>query len=343
MTEQETDPSPIGTEKHNADHGASTKITPVSLIKQFGLFLGWLSGVLVGITGLFYAIGFVATIANLSFLGLDLFLIDYDPFIYLARGANILIFMALEIGELLIVLSPFIIAYPVIRRGLEKLGEALKPSSNRTVIWVIKRAGPYVQPAIYALLFAYVYIILHAYISDFRLLFGVTNVLHNPDPIDGSAKDSMKFAMLCSDAEALKAPFLILSVATILAAFISLLAFRVTAEMRSRQVLMIPFVGVLLTFVFLLPAIYGLLFLQRELVPVSLVMADSSQSEDYYLLGRDGQEFVVWNPDILKTLVFSAKSAKITTIGGRVPLRQAHPALRNACDLGSRASGSGGD
>ena len=303
----------------------------MGVVKQFGLFLGWLSGTLIGITGLFYAIGFIATIANLSFLGLDLFLIDYDPFIYLARGANTLIFMSLEIGDLLIVLSPFIVLYPVFRRGLRKLSQALDSSSSEWRIQLGQRLKPYVPPAAYVLLFAYVYVILHAYITKFRLIFGVTNVLHNPDPIAGAATDSLKYALLCGDADALRGPFIVLAIATIVAALVTLLAYRTTAAMRSRQLLMIPFLGVLVMFVFLLPAVYGVMFLQRELAPVTLVMSELGQSKDYYLISRSAQRFMLWDPIRFETVVLQEKSVSVATIGSRESLKGIHPALQHAC------------
>ena len=202
-------------------HNAPPAVTPMRLLRGFGVFLGWLSGSLVGITALFYAIGFLASITALSFFGLNIFLLGYDTLVYLARGANALMFFTLELGRVLIILSPLIAIYPLLRRGAAALKTRLQGPIEK-----IPFHGPLSRSwrgALYGLLFIYMYFILDRYIPQFNQYLGVEGVLQRPSPLP-TAADPWVRNLLCGDGNQLRTNFLILGIVTLLAALVTLWA-----------------------------------------------------------------------------------------------------------------------
>ncbi|MBM9593893.1 hypothetical protein [Roseitranquillus sediminis] len=69
---------------------------PMELVKAFGKLLGWLSGVLAGITAVLYAFGFIATVTHQGMLGLELANTSREPLWYLGLGAQIAARWALQ-------------------------------------------------------------------------------------------------------------------------------------------------------------------------------------------------------------------------------------------------------
>jgi len=60
------------------------------MLKRIGLFLGWLTSVLAGISAVFYSFGFIAEDAQQKLLGLDWASTSRDTVWYLGRGATVL-------------------------------------------------------------------------------------------------------------------------------------------------------------------------------------------------------------------------------------------------------------
>jgi hypothetical protein len=57
-------------------------------LRSLGAALAWLSGSVAGIGAVFYACGYLVTLANLQMLGLDLMAFRYDPASYMQLGGN---------------------------------------------------------------------------------------------------------------------------------------------------------------------------------------------------------------------------------------------------------------
>lgn len=59
------------------------------MLKQFGTFIGWLSGSLAGISAIFYGLGFIATMAEDRLLGIGFAFAIREPEFYLERGGSL--------------------------------------------------------------------------------------------------------------------------------------------------------------------------------------------------------------------------------------------------------------
>lgn len=322
-----TDEIPKELEKREAANSA-VAVTPMRLLRGFGVFLGWLSGSLVGITALFYAIGFLASIATLSFFGLNIFLLGYDTLVYLARGANALMFFTLELGRVLIILSPLIAIYPLLRRGANALKTRLQgPIEKIPFYGVLNRSW---RGTLYGLLFIYMYFILDRYIPQFNQYLGVEGVLQRATPLS-SASEPWVRNLLCGDSNQLRINFLILGIVTLLAALVTLWAYRLTRNMRYRQMMMFPFLAILTMFVFMLPGVYGVTFLAQKLSPVSITGVQGDHGKTFYLIGRGSEHVVAWDAATLDFRFFRSATIGNMTIKPPVSIPQIHPGLKTSC------------
>ena len=312
----------------------------MSLLRGFGVFLGWLSGSIVGVTALFYAVGFLASITALSYFGLNIFLLGYDTLVYLARGANAIMFFALELGRILIILSPVLAVYPLLRKGAKALGERLRGPVQKIPFYeFLKRSW---RGALYGVLFIYMYFMLDRYIPLFNQFLGVEGVLLRPSPLAESSNDSLMRGLLCGRETQLRSNFLILAIVTLIASLVTLWAHRLTRNMPYRQIMMLPFVAILITFVFILPGVYGVTFLGQKLAPVVVPGEKGSDGKGHYLIGRGSEHLVLWDAGALEFRFLRSSEVKKMTIKPPVGIHQIHPGLRTACSGSQGNSKSGG-
>lgn len=318
---------------------SATGVTPVRLLRGFGVFLGWLSGSLVGITALFYAIGFLATIASLSFFGLNIFLLGYDTLVYLARGANALMFFALELGRVLIILSPLIVLYPLIRKGGSALKRRLQgPVKKIPFYGALNRSW---RGGLYGLLFIYMYFILDRYIPQFNQYLGVEGVLQRATPLSGTSDPWLR-SVLCGDGGQLRTNFLILGIVTFLAALVTVWAYRLTRNMRYQQMMLFPFLAILTMFVFMLPGVYGVTFLAQKLSPVTMAGMPGERGKTFYLIGRGSEHVVTWDAATLDFRFFRSATVGSMNIKSPVPIHRIHPGLKTSCKNQNPDDTSGG-
>jgi len=104
---------------HDADFAPPAPPVLASLARGLGATIAWLSGSLAAISAIFYAFGYLATLANLDMLGLDLLAFHYDPTFYIQRGADGLLLSVTAIGGfwlwLFVVLAILAAAYELLR------------------------------------------------------------------------------------------------------------------------------------------------------------------------------------------------------------------------------------
>ncbi len=124
---------------------APTQGDLASLTKAAGKFIGWLSGSLAAVTGILYGFGYLITLSNLHSLGLDFYLFDFDPSLYLTRGANFVLYFTRAISQtlffLIVLTSPLLgFAYFLYRfwlkdRFLAKRGKAVEYVRQYPIVW----------------------------------------------------------------------------------------------------------------------------------------------------------------------------------------------------------------
>jgi hypothetical protein len=158
----------------------------MSLLRALGAAIAWLSGSLAAITAIFYAFGYLATLANLDMLGLDLLAFHYDSSFYIARGADALLLSGTVIGgfwlALFVVLGLFAAAGDMPNR----IGGWL---SAKPLLRLLIHFRMPAKPWLYVLLLA---IILWLVAGSWQMLpfpsdLGVSGVLYS-DTADGAAR-----------------------------------------------------------------------------------------------------------------------------------------------------------
>jgi hypothetical protein len=68
-------------------------------LRTVGSAVAWLSGSLAGIGAIFYAFGYLITLANLDLLGVDLLIFRYDPTTYIHRGSDFLLLSVIIVAK----------------------------------------------------------------------------------------------------------------------------------------------------------------------------------------------------------------------------------------------------
>jgi hypothetical protein len=104
----------------------------MEILKQLGAFMGWVSGVIAGISAVLYVFGFVATTAHQSMLGLNWGVVSRDTLWYLGVGGQVIARWTL-LAFLVFLLV--IVAGEVILRGVRWA----KARNGRILGWL---AGP---------------------------------------------------------------------------------------------------------------------------------------------------------------------------------------------------------
>lgn len=301
----------------------------MDFLKRFGIFVGWLSGSVAGLAALLYAIGFVATLANLSELGVDFFLINYDSIFFISRGANAILYLALEVGNLLLLIAPVLVIVPPMVLGLRRAyrwGARRWHGMGDEATDRLRRAGLILA---YLLLFVYLYATLDRYVGEFGAYAGVSGLLFDSA---GTAIDKGKLVLpaLC-DADTAKSVMRVLIIAAAGALAVTFLAARVTRGWRLRVFLLAPFVGVLFMMTFLLPSTYGILLVQRDLAPITAKVTSEGTPRTYYLISKTAGEFVLWDPIEKRVTWASPSTLTVAAIGRKQPLTELLPGLQTMC------------
>ena len=136
--EREREPTPLPPVSENsatgplsgpagaADASRATELVqaekpPVSVppaVRTLGGTIAWLSGSVAGIGAIFYAFGYLITLANLNMLGLDPLAFRYDPTFYIQRGASFLLLVAIDVvQQVLWYFGPAALICLVVRRN----------------------------------------------------------------------------------------------------------------------------------------------------------------------------------------------------------------------------------
>ena len=307
-----------------------------SLTKAAGKFIGWLSGSLAAVTGILYGFGYLITLSNLHSLGLDFYLFDFDPSLYLTRGANFVLYFTRAISQtlffLIVLTSPLLaIAYFLYRfwlkdRFLAKRGKAVEYVRQYPIVW----KGP-----IFVVLAATLFLDLWPRYEVFSEILGISHILYEPQVSGLSPEIEMIRSAISnqgSQSDTTTATvFFNCQLFLIEAVVLLYLAWRVTTTWRFRVLLIAPYVLIFAMFVVTLPMIYGIVIISNEFSAIRVTTDSTSQasrSDELYLLSKSGDEFILWDDEKRQVLWLPLGSVKNAEIGARKPL----PAHRQSDD-----------
>ncbi len=278
----------------------------VGPLKAVGKFIGWLSGSLAAITGVLYGLGYLVTLSNLYSLGLNFYLFDFDPSLYLTRGANFVLYFTRWFFQtlffLIVLISPVLVLGLVVYRYRAWIKDRFPAKGRAAVDYVRKR------PVIWrGLLFAVVVAVLALDVWDrfekFNEILGQSHNLFDPQE-SGPRKSGQVI--------------LFYQLFLIEAAVLLYLAWRVTAVWRFGALLAAPFALVLAMSVVTLPMIYCILVISNEFPAIRLITGDPSgttRSSELYLLSKTDNEFILWDSNNRKVLWLPLSSVRRAEIG----------------------------
>ena len=268
----------------------------MNVLKSVGVFVGWLSGSLAGVTAFFYAFGYVITLANLRLLGLDVYLFRYDPSFYLSRGGSFFLYLASYAVIISLVLLPvaavFLVAQSWIARRVRPDGP--EPARGGLAAFAKHHGGKCRGVGFVAILILLGFL-LWLNFTALTNLVSVTNLLYEPM---GRNADVVKlFATGATnelDQEFLNAVYGLFGAGTLL-----YFAWRLTAPYRLRHLMLVPFLSVFILYGLLLPLVYGAVKVSGEFARIDITRVHEGGTglpQDLFLLNKTDDEFLLWDP-----------------------------------------------
>lgn len=294
----------------------------------------WIGGVVAAIIAILSSIGFLATVANLNLLGVDMLLLEHDPLFYLARGALVSTTLLLDAARLVFVLSFVVVlgvaAWPALR---SLLGRFARRVFSGRILTMVQRYG---WIAAYLGLFAYVYFVSDAYVQRFAGYLSLNGVLSNSTLPPGAGPGILEPFCLGPTPERITE----LVVAGFILALCCMGARALTVGRSRGSIFMLPFLLLLLTFVYVLPSAYGAL-LMRQSFTLARVRVDGHE-RTLVLIHRAGDQFLFWDREQSALVWIPERQLDSLTLSKRLPLRDLNPALAALCQRTSPAAGTGG-
>jgi hypothetical protein len=310
--------------------------TLVTWARQLGQFIVWLSGALVGVTGLLYVVGYIARSAHSRFLGLDSSRIEFEPLTYLATGANASIYVALDFGVTLFSLSLIIFLVPIWSAIQRFVGNMLRRISVRRLPAFadrcLRRHGYGLRVVCYSLLFVYVFFLFYdRYVDGMSAVLGISDVLQDPRPTSDVAAESLRNRVLCASEAVLKGYFTQLLVASMIALLVTALAWRIAAGLASHYLLIAPFAVLSVTLIYLLSSAFGILLLSRSFSPIEVTTQNQTNPATLYLVDRTSAQMILWDPTRLTILLVPEGAVMQAKLGKPKSLVELHPGLAGEC------------
>jgi hypothetical protein len=298
------------------------------LFRQFGLFIGWLSGATVGLAALLSGFGYVAVRANAKFLGLDPAIISYGSADYLQRGAEAWIYIALSAAATFVTLSLIFIVPPILFGIARWIGRLLPHRDKPGFGQFLRRHGDFWRIALYCALLAYIYFVFYdRNLEQFQTALGVADVLYDASPV--KAEGAQK-KIVCGQNDDNIVAFNKAVIVGGIAIALLLLATRATARMTSFRWLLAPFAVVVILFLYMLGSLYGALLMERKFSPVELDDGTGLQT-GLYLIDETSARFVLWRPADLTIIAIPEGDVKRLALHSRKDLRDIHPGLASTC------------
>jgi hypothetical protein len=285
----------------------------MDLLKQLGTFVGWLSGVIAGITATLYALGFVASLAHQGMLGLDWAIIAREPLWYLGLGgqvaqywaflATVWLLLVLVVGESLL----GCLHWAETREGPR--ARALRAGASwldRQLIWFL---------ALLSLVLAgFMMSAFDGALSVRNLLFASTAELCRPDGViaDLAAANREALARRAGN------------VAAFAALALGVCGYAVPRLMGKRgpALPLLICIAVGLQAIAAIPSAHGIFLIDARLrsFGTNVAIAGAEPGSAFYLLTRARDGLWVWEPTARKVHWVSDKSFDMLSIGRAVAI-----------------------
>jgi hypothetical protein len=266
----------------------------MSGLRTLGAAVAWLSGSLAGIGAIFYACGYLATLANLHLLGLELLALHYEPTFYIQRGAGFLLVSAMAIGQfwfgLFIAAALGFLGWRLLgRRGRRLLAHRpFRGLAGHRALWAV---------AAYLALLMLLALQLRAHFL-FPEDLAVSGVLY-PLP-DGAAASPIRDWLLAGKDGLLQDRYAILVNQQVVIGVLLLLAWLLHRAWRWNGLTIAPFAVVFAISLAWLPLEYGKLALPNKFPQIAIryekpAEGAGGQAASIYLLNKTDNEFVLWD------------------------------------------------
>ncbi len=299
----------------------------MNAFRELGLFVAWLAGSLGGITAIFYACGYLITLSNLKMLGLDLLAFNYDPAFYMQRGAGFVVLCTVSLVHTLIGYSILVIlVVPLFLLARWAAGRSRLTKHADGIAQAILANGTQWRAVAFTLmLLAMAIFIMHLYPSIQEHLAVLDVLMEGPRPGTSDVQTRVRGWIIDGNRAPLESQFAIFVQSLLIAAVIVIAAWRVTQGWAWRPLWMAPFVLLFGIAAASLPLAYGVLMLPNEFSEVVLIRDEGQASERptrLYLLNKNADEFVLWEPVERRILWIPTHGLSAVAILGRRSLRE---------------------
>ncbi len=278
---------------------------PAAGLRSLGAALAWLSGSVAGIGAVFYACGYLVTLANLQMLGLDLMAFRYEPASYIQLGGNfawVSAWYAVQgsYGPYV----PLVLVLLTVSLGGRLLGERGRRLATKQPFRSYARHREAWKALAYLLL-----LVLLGFQLRQHLLFppdlAVSGVLY--PAAGGSAAGGPIREWIVSGKEGLlQERYFILVEQQVVIGVLLVLAWNLYRASRWGTLLTVPFAAVFAISLLYLPLEYGKLALPNKFPQVAIRLEHPAQTAGQsasgeptaamYLLNKTDSEFVLWDP-----------------------------------------------
>jgi hypothetical protein len=289
-------PAHDATPARDADSAPPAPPVLASLARGIGATIAWLSGSLAAISAIFYAFGYLATLANLDMLGLDLLAFHYDPTFYIQRGADGLLLSITAIGGfwlwLFVALAIFAASHELLRIRDGEL-------ATRQPFRVIAEHRQVVKALIYLTLLFMLLWLVHVWgLFPSPKDLQVSGILY-PETTRGTA-DPIRGWILAGDQNRLQDRYGIFVVQQAIIGMLLAFTWGSTRGWRWRAPAVAPFAIVFAISLAWLPLEYGKVALQPKFSQVLVRFEHSpgsagQPSVTMYLLNKTDEAFVLWD------------------------------------------------
>jgi hypothetical protein len=304
----------------------------LTVLRVLGAGIAWLSGSLAAITAIFYAFGYLATLANLDMLGLDVLAFHYDSTFYIQRGADALLLSGTVIGGFWLWLF---VALAIAAAAGELLhGHGWRPAANPPAQRLarhlaIAKACSYVGLLVLMLWLVVWIWALFPFPEDLR----VSGMLY-PDTGSAAARQIRDWIIAGNEPRLQEHyDFFVMQqgIITVLLA----LSWGLTYGWRWRTLAVLPFAVIFVISLAWLPLEYGKVALQPKFSPVLVRLGGSPQAAEkppgtMYLLNKTDNEFVLWDPRQRQIVWLPSRALASVDISAKQTLSQVIASSREA-------------
>jgi len=296
------------------------------ITKRASIFIAWLSGSVAGITAIFYATGYLVTLANLRLLGLDQFVSTFDPAFYISRGGSFFYYVGSLFIIVLLLLVPLIFLLVGAKGALEALHVRLEKRARYRNLVKRLAVGPSIRRG--ALVAVLLLVLAAAFASTFRnvtSLLAVSGILFAGDLSAGNDPDSMIRLLACGSAEAKDPRFFDVFKIAALIGLLLYVVLRLARDFERRALVVAPFALSFVVYVSALPFVYGAVKIPTAFSEIALRTGpdtDIGLVTRTYLVNKSENDFIVWAPDEGRVVWVAASTVPAAWFGRRVFLSE---------------------